>query len=363
MMHWIPALLVLPYFFLLIKIYRSLLHIKTFTDSTDPVTSVSLVVACRNEQKNLSILLNHIALQDYPEKLFEVIIVDDNSRDSTFETASFFPGIRNMVPVYNNGKGKKQAIRSGIAVSTGELIITTDADCRMGSLWVRTIAAFYEKHKPDMIICPVQLESGPGFLRKLQQLEFISLQGITAGTAYSGESVMCNGANLSFTRKTFLNHSDNLHDDIPSGDDVFLLHSVKKNRNSKILWLESADVMVGTAASPTTGSFLRQRSRWISKGKVYDDRSTILLGIVTLAAIALQVSVLLAALFNQAYIPVFLTIFLIKAIPDFLIINNTARRYGRKDLMKWFLPACIIYPFYVLSVLFYSLFHTKNSEY
>jgi cellulose synthase/poly-beta-1,6-N-acetylglucosamine synthase-like glycosyltransferase len=361
-MHWFAAILVLPYFFLLLKIYRSLLQIKTFKVSTDPVTFVSLVVACRNEQTNLSHLLDSFVLQDYPKNLFEVIIVDDNSQDKTFETASCFTGIPNIVALYNSGTGKKKAIRSGIGASSGELIITTDADCRPGASWIRTIAAFYEKHKPDMIICPVQIEPGNGFFRKFQQLEFLSLQGITAGTAISGNSVMCNGANLAFTRKTYIEHSDNLYDEIDSGDDIFFLHSLKKIRESKILWLESADALTLTAASPTFGSYLRQRRRWISKGKSYKDRFTILLGITALVTIILQASIVVAVFFNQAYIWLFLIIFLIKSFPDFLILRNTSGRYGRKYLMKWFLPACLIYPLYVLIVYSYSLLPLKRQS-
>jgi len=361
-MHWLPAILILPYIFLLLKIYRSLLKIKTFNVSTDPVTFVSVVVACRNEQENLPLLLNSIAGQDYPKELFEAIIVDDNSTDRTNEIASCFTGISNIIAINNNGKGKKQAIRTGINASSGILIITTDADCRMGKRWIRTIAAFYEKHKPDMIICPVQIEPGPGFFGRFQELEFLSLQGITAGSVFSGDATMCNGANLSFTREAYLNHTDNLHFEIASGDDIFLLHSLKKQIQSKILWLESPDVVITAASSPTIGSFLKQRRRWISKGKTYKDRFTILLGIVTFVTIILQVSVLGAGFINPAFIAVFITIFLLKSVPDFLILLNTSGRYEKRELMNWFLPAQIVYPFYVLCVVFYSLKSLKKPE-
>ena len=221
-------------------------------------------------------------------------MLDDNSTDKTFEIADGFTGLSNILTINNKGRGKKQALRTGILISKGNLIITTDADCRMGKNWIRTIAAFYEMNKPDMIICPVKLESVPGFFGRLQELEFLSLQGITAGCALSGNATMCNGANLAFTREVYLNHSDNLHDEINSGDDIFLLHSLKKENESKILWLESPDAMVTTKSSSTFGSFLKQRSRWISKGKAYKDRYTILLGIVTFVTIFLQVSYFIA---------------------------------------------------------------------
>jgi cellulose synthase/poly-beta-1,6-N-acetylglucosamine synthase-like glycosyltransferase len=354
-MHWLPAILILPYLFLLLKLYRSLLKIKPFNASTQPVTFVSVVVACRNEQKNLLSLLNSIALQNYPDNLFEVIIVDDNSTDKTFEIAEGFNGITNLLTLYNKGKGKKQALRTGITAAKGNLVLATDADCSMGENWIRIIAAFYELNRPDMIICPVQIESVPGFLRKFQELEFLSLQGITAASAISGEATMCNGANLAFTREVYLDHSDNLHDEINSGDDIFLLHSLKKGNRAKILWMESPDTMVTTNSTSTYRSFLKQRSRWISKGKAYKDRYTIVLGIVTFVAVALQISYFIAWLIYPDLIWVFLSIIILKSIPDCLILLNTSRRYGKRNLMKWFLPSQLIYPFYVLSVVFYSL--------
>jgi glycosyltransferase involved in cell wall biosynthesis len=354
-MYWLLAILILPYFILLFKIYRGLLKITVFEASTDPATFVSVVVACRNEQKNLQTLLNSIAQQSYPGNLFEVIIVDDGSTDKILEMASEFDGMSNILTLNNRGKGKKQALRTGISAAKGNLIITTDADCKMGKNWIRIIAAFYELNRPDMIICPVQIESAPGIFGKFQELEFMSLQGITAGSAISEEPTMCNGANLAFKKRVYLNHSDNLHDEINSGDDIFLMHNLKKEYRSKILWLESYDAMVMTEPSSTIGSFLKQRSRWISKGKSYKDRDTIVLGIVTFVTIALQISYFIAWLFYPVLTGVFLSILILKSVPDFLILLNTSGRYGKKKLMWWFLPAQIIYPFYVLAVVFYSL--------
>ena len=49
-------------------------------------------------------------------------------------------GYKNLRVIKNNGRGKKQAIRTGIGVASGDLIITTDADCRMEKGWIRTIS-------------------------------------------------------------------------------------------------------------------------------------------------------------------------------------------------------------------------------
>lgn len=354
-MQWIPAILILPYVFLLLVIFRSLLQIKTFKTSTEPLTFISLVVACHNEQKNLPVLLNSIFSQNYPKDLFEVIIVDDNSNDKTMKIAEEFTGMANILAISNKGKGKKQALRTGITASKGKLIITTDADCTMEKNWIRTIAAFYEINKADMIICPVRVASGTGFFGRFQELEFLSLQGITAGSACSGKATMCNGANIAFTREVYLNHSYNLHDEINTGDDIFLLHSLKKVSGSKIFWLESSDALVTTESSSTFRSFLKQRGRWISKGKVYRDTNTIILGTVTFMAVFLQLSYFISGLINPVLIGVFLSLFILKSVPDFLILLNTSGRYNKRYLMRLFLPAQLIYPFYILSVVLYSL--------
>lgn len=361
-MLWLPAILILPYIFLLLKIYRSLPKIKPFEAAGEPGTLVTVVVACRNEEEHIPALLKNISEQDYPPQLLQIIIVNDNSDDRTAEIVSDFKGRGAILVVNNEGSGKKEAIKTGICTASGKLIITTDADCRMGKSWVKTIAAFYEKHIPDMIICPVQIESSPGFFGRFQELEFLSLQGITAGSAYSGDATMCNGANLAFTKEAYMNNSCNLNFGIASGDDIFFLHSLKKQKGSEILWLESAPAMVTTTPSPSVGSFLIQRSRWISKSKSYSDPFSVLLGIVTFAAILLQTSLLIAGFINQTYLIVFLIVFLFKSVPDYLILRNTSGRYGRMELMNWFIPAQTVYPFYVLLVLFYALLSRENQE-
>jgi len=361
-MKWLPVILILPYLILLLKNYRSLLKIKLFIIPENPSTFVSVVVACRNEQDNLPDLLNCLALQNYSGSLFEVVIVNDHSNDSTFEVASEFTGISNLLILNNNGNGKKRALRTGIESSKGKLILTTDADCLMDSNWIKTIASFYEQFEPEMIICPVMPDTDNSIAGKIQKLEFLSLQGITTGFAMSGKPIMCNGANLAFTREAYFRHTANLRDEINTGDDIFLLHSLKKEKRSVIKWIESPDATVKTKLSSHPGSFLKQRSRWISKGRYYTDKDTISVGVATFVAVLLQVS-LFSALFAKAeLIPVFTAVFILKSIPDFLILQNTTKRYGKSGLMRWFLPAQLLYPFYVMIVFFISLMRntTRN---
>jgi cellulose synthase/poly-beta-1,6-N-acetylglucosamine synthase-like glycosyltransferase len=359
-MQWLPAILILPYFFILLKLYTSLLRIKPFKSFTAPEVFVSLVIACRNEEKYLSTVLQDISQQNYPKDLIEVIVVDDHSTDSSFIIADKFSAIKNISTLSNKGIGKKLALRTGITAARGELIITTDADCRMGTNRISSIAAYYELNKPDMIICPVKLISTGRVAGRLQELEYMSLQGVTAASAIAGSPTMCNGANLAFTRKAYLTHSGNLHDEINSGDDIFLLHSLKEENDSKILWMESDEATIATASATSVTSFLRQRARWMSKSGAYSDKGTIILGIVTFFAVILQLSYMIGAFIDPALIIILLSILILKSVPDYLILENTCRRYNKSKLMWWFVPAQILYPFYVLSVLFYLMIFRRE---
>jgi hypothetical protein len=87
----------------------------------------------------------------------------------------------------------------------------------------------------------------------------------------------------------------------------------------------------------------------------YSDRYTIALGIVTLIATLLQISLMIGCVIYPVLIWTFLLVFVLKSVPDFLILLNTSGRYNKRNLLWWFLPSQLIYPFYVLSIIFYLL--------
>jgi hypothetical protein len=85
------------------------------------MTKVSVVVPALNEEQNIG----HV-LEELPEGLHEVILVDGNSQDNTIEAArQAYPGIRVTT---QSGRGKGDAFRTGFAAVTGNLVVMLDAD-------------------------------------------------------------------------------------------------------------------------------------------------------------------------------------------------------------------------------------------
>src|SRR6185436_5933223 len=126
------------YFFMILIYSASWKRIKIFSPaSKENKTFNSIVVAVRNEEKNILQCLDHLAKQNYPSHLFEIIIANDFSQDNTQKMVESFIQSNKHITIKlvnlseilkGNTGSKKRAIAEAVKQSKGELIVTTDAD-------------------------------------------------------------------------------------------------------------------------------------------------------------------------------------------------------------------------------------------
>jgi cellulose synthase/poly-beta-1,6-N-acetylglucosamine synthase-like glycosyltransferase len=355
----ILTLLLLPYLYLMMRVYRGLTLIKPFINKPGHPLSLSVIIATNRPPADLEQILADLSAQNYNHNCYEVIIADDSNGMWGEETQLNGSAPRNIRIVPNRSKGKKSALAAAIEAATGELIITTDDDCRVGPAWLFTIASFYNSCTPDMIICPVELTGKDDLFTKIQQLEFSSLQGVTAGSAAMGDPLMCNGAALAFRRAVYPAGKGFLHEKIPSGDDIFFLHWLKRN-GASVRWLESPSAIVRTRASEGVKALFRQRARWASKSIVYSDTSTIITGLSVIVASLVTGSLLLYSLVRPEYMPLAFLFILVKSVPDGLIVMNRLAFNERTELMIWFPLVQLVYPFYAIISVLAGLFRRNR---
>jgi Glycosyltransferases, probably involved in cell wall biogenesis len=113
---------------------------------------ISVVVAARNEEKDIEKCLQSLLKQTYPTNSYEIIIVDDGSTDKTASIVkSFserFANIHLLSLMFDSEQkiGRKPiALAKGIAQASGEIILTTDADCIVPLRWIEIMVNHFEE--------------------------------------------------------------------------------------------------------------------------------------------------------------------------------------------------------------------------
>lgn len=299
-------------------------------------TAVSVIVAARNESESISKTIEDLLKQDYDKDLLEIIFIDDHSTDDTAKVISSYPEIK-LIVLNENGalnSYKKKAIQTAIGGAKGKLIITTDADCRMGTDWLKTIVNFYEENDYKMISSPVAYFEEKSFFERAQSLEFLYLIGLGASTIGNHKPSTCNGANLAYERDAFYEVGGFKGiDDLASGDDELLLHKMAARFGEKIGFLKNRDAIVYTYAKPTLTEFIQQRKRWASKSTRYKNKSIIVLGVcVWLFNVSILLN-LLTGIFLLAYLKIALIQIVVKISVEFIFLVDVTKFAKRRELL------------------------------
>lgn len=334
-------------------------------DNTDAALShlrkISVLIAARNEGKNIEKLLQSLDNQSYDKDYFEIIIVDDHSDDDTAEVVERFIGLHpgmKLKLLGAQGHGKKQAISQALHSAENEIVMVTDADCELPKKWIEKMLAYYIKKDLKMLLGPVLLSPANTLFEKLQMLEHLSLIGSTAGSAGIGVPVMCNGANMMYDRKSALDVEAYRTDmKIASGDDMFLMERFLKNYGSKSVgFFLNKEVIVKTATMPNMKAFFRQRARWTSKTKAYTNWKIIATALIVLMFNLSIVAFFVAGFFMPVFWAFYLLYIIMKTLVDFPLLRRMTAFMRQKQLKKWIFPLELIYPFYVVFTAFAGMF-------
>lgn len=309
---------------------------------------ISIVVAFRNEENNLSALLSSIEKLNYPRNLYEVILVNDNSSDNwetiTGEWEKRMPNLK--VLSLKTEMGKKQALALGVETASFNHIVTTDADCFIQTDWLVYISKEFTASNSSLIIGPVILHPSNNLFDLFQVLEHSSLTASTLGGCKMGIPFMASSANLAFNKKELDFNLNMFNTNTPSGDDVFLLHSVIEKGLKVSCHLNPCGI-VETKPVNSVKAFLNQRARWASKSKHYKNAAAINVALIVVGFNALLL-VLLGCLIFSDLNRIWLAIpFGTKLAVDFLLLNSYLGAIGRRKMLLVFIPLQLIYPFYI----------------
>lgn len=308
---------------------------------------VSIIIPVRNEAAHIQDCLKAVIAQNFPAHLYEIIVIDDYSTDETYALAKEIQ--RDNLLVLNLAKyfgdaaekvpNKKKAITIGVKNAKGQVIITTDGDCIMNENWLSTLVTAYQQQNFKFITGPVMLKPAKGLLGLFQQIDVINMLGITGGTIANGYSTMCNGANLLYEKKAFMEvdgYKGNT--DIPTGDDIFLMQKIEMAFPGSIGFVKNIDACVYSKPESTFSDFLAQRVRWTSKSTAFQKRSvTAILMFAYLFNLLILIFIPIAfEKFEMAWLPLALA-FGVKFVMD-LAFNIPVTGFFKKRILLLLLP-------------------------
>jgi glycosyltransferase involved in cell wall biosynthesis len=320
-----------------------------------PQTSFTIIVPFRNEAENLPNLLNSFSELNYPNDLFEVILVDDSSKEKfQILNSKFQVSVIDNMRVSNSPK--KDAISTAMQHVKTDWVITTDADCLVQKNWLLSFDNYIQENKVSMLAGAVSYECENSFLHHFQQLDLTSLQGATIGSFGIQKAFMCNGANFAYTKSLFekLNGFDG-NNKIASGDDVFLLQKAANLFPNEVHYLKAEEAIVSTKPTENWKALFYQRVRWAAKTSSYQSNFGKLLGLIVFFG---NLSFVIGFVFCICAIlpyPFFVLFAFLKFIIDFVLLYIT-NQFLTKTRIKSLVLSSLLYPFFSSTVALYSLF-------
>jgi cellulose synthase/poly-beta-1,6-N-acetylglucosamine synthase-like glycosyltransferase len=306
---------------------------------------VSVLIAARNEEKRLPHCLASLLHSQYPADKFEIIVIDDRSTDQTRSIAESFSrqdAYVRVIPIsrrLENMSGKASALCQGLTHARGEIILMTDADCQVPSSWIPQMVGYFAPNVGLVggFTLLSSRDNKSSFFAKIQTLDWMYLLTVGAGAAGLGKPVSIIGNNFAFRRAAYdaVGGYEKLGFSII--EDFALMRAIAEQTPLQVIFPFDPQIAINSEPATSWRELYEQRQRWAAGGKEVGLLAKWLMAIAFLGHLAC-----LVALFISAKLALACSIVLTGV--DFMLIWQSARKLGRRDLLAIF-PLLEIYYF------------------
>lgn len=309
---------------------------------------VSVVVAARNEERSIGGCIDSACDQTYPPELFEVIVVDDDSTDGTAdiirEKMNRFGHVRTVHPDPKHPqRGKARALAAGIAHATGEVILVTDADCRVPRTWVESTARLFS---PEVGLAGgMTLQDPTTSFGGMQSLDWAYLLGVAASSVALGGSFGSIGNNLAFRKQAYEDVGGYSSLPFSVTEDYTLVRAIRRTGRWKQIYPIHPRLLVQSEPCSDIASLFRQKHRWGRGGL-----DVPLLGFLIMAVgWSVHILPIVHTLVWGAWAHTF-AVMLVKSTADYVLIHSVLARLERTEDMRHFALFQFYFALYVIAL-------------
>lgn len=307
--------------------------------------TASVVVAVRNEEKNILRCLSALDKLIYPEGKLEIIISDGHSTDSTLRITDDFIENKKRFrrisanPERENLKGKANAIDSAVRIAEGEVILTTDADCEVSPLWARTICSYYGDGIG--VVNGFTTQTVTNGFSGMQAIDFVYLLIVAAGTINLGFPISCMGNNMSYRKKAY--YESGGYENLPFSvtEDFKLLMAVNRLGKYGIIFPLDRQSLVTSLPCGNLKELYHQKKRWGVGGLGSPLRGFVIM----LFGMIVNLCMVLSAVFFSE-VSLYLIIF--KLATDLFVLYPVHNRLGIKHHLRYFVQFELYFIVYVI---------------
>ncbi|HEY6952183.1 MAG TPA: glycosyltransferase [Bacteroidota bacterium] len=328
---------------------------------------VSVIVAARNEQHHLQLLLDSLMNQTYPD--YEVIIVNDRSTDATRDIVEANQRVQERLKLVNitflpvDLPPKKNALKVGILASKGHILCFTDADCIPTANWIATLVSYFDSqtglvagYSPyDASLLPAGQQSGAlaGLLHRFVAAEEIKGALWSAGSIGFEMAWLCTGRNLAYRRRVFdeVGGYGAIKKSV-SGDDDLFIQLVRRRTRWKIRYAIAAESFVRTSPPATFGEFVQQRTRHFSAGKFFTLPMKVFFAVFHASNLTIFLGLFSVFLSIEMLLPAAVAIVL-KTAADYLLFSEGRKRFTASNASSLVRPLN-----FLLTEILYILYNT-----
>ncbi|MEK6928612.1 MAG: glycosyltransferase [Nanoarchaeota archaeon] len=221
--------------------------------------NVSIIIPAYNEEKSIARTINSALQLDYPKNKLEIIVVDDGSKDKTYEIARRF-----MLKKYSkvlvftkpNG-GKGSALNLGIKHASGDIIVSMDADSFVQTDALKKMIAFFDNPKVMAVTPSMGVFKPRGILQRIQHIEYYMGVFLRKSFATMNAIHITPGAFSAYRKSFFKKHGGydekNITEDLEIALRIQHKHYIIENSPKSVVY---------TIAPRTFRALMVQRRRW-----------------------------------------------------------------------------------------------------
>tara|TARA_B100000676_G_C18053691_1_gene832893 strand:- start:278 stop:1399 length:1122 start_codon:yes stop_codon:yes gene_type:complete len=353
--------LIISFFFIGLFIYKeSRVSKKKF---------LSIVIPTLNEEDNIKNIISDLKKQSYPTNLFEIIIIDDNSKDNTVKIIKSYQRNMNNLKLlsssddkYSKLNFKKKPLSIGINNARGEIILLTDADCRIPRKWIETMSSYFTD-EVGFVIGHSQLKTFYTNQEKFEALDFLLLSSAGRSSSQLNFPLACTGQNIAYRKKAFFEvNGFNDFANALGGDDTFLMELIKKKTNWKIVYAVDKDSYVRTNPCNNWKEFFSQRKRWASDALFFKNENPFffIMMLITFFSNLLPLILFISSFLNSNYIMLLFNVLFLKMFVEFLLTFKATSLFQLKELRLSFIFWFFIQIPYVIYMSINTLFFNNK---